>query len=535
MLRELLASFTVDGTQAEAGLRKLDAQVTKVVGAIGGLAEAFVGSALVHGMGEFIAHQIEAGSRVNDLSERLGVGVEELQAFQFAAGLAGVGAEDAAKGLQFLSKNVGEAIGGNKEAVETFAKLGVTLKGSNGEVRETGDLMPEIADAFEKMGSDAERTATAMKLFGKSGAALIPLLKGGSAEAKKMFGEFQRLGGGMSKEFVAAADKAGDEIDKLKFAMGNWRSQIAFAILPAVTRGAQKLQDWVVKLQKLTKETNLAKYSWAAMGTGAAAALFKMAAGFTKLLGLVPKGGSFWQTLLGMGELGLIIAGIGLLVLAFDDLYTWLSGGESIIGDIIDGLFGVGSSKDVIEEVSKIFSEFMTEFSAFKPIIEEFGRLFVAAFKMALPYLVAIEKDNLQRMAAALVGIIKFVRMLTEELGAGLELFGRFATGAGNVMSKLGMDSADDIKRIGSSFETTGQGLQKVVEASRATSVPTSAFLGGEVARRNGDMYQQNSIEVNVQGGKNPQETGEAVKNGVKNALDQTDLQNAYAATESGY
>jgi hypothetical protein len=93
------------------------------------------------------------------------------------------------------------------------------------------------------MGSDAERTTVAMKLFGTSGAALIPLLEGGSEGAKKMFAEFERLGGAMSKDFVAAAprsrrrDRQGQQV-----AFANWKTQISFALRAIVTRMATKLQ-----------------------------------------------------------------------------------------------------------------------------------------------------------------------------------------------------------------------------------------------------------------------------------------------------
>ena len=208
MLRELLASFNVDTGQAVQSLKHLDVGIARAKQTLGALAEAFIGSAIVHGLGEFIEGQIEAGSRVNDLSEKLGVGTEELQKFQLAAGLAGVNSESAAQALGFLNKNMGAALEGNKEAVETFAKMGVALKDGSGKVRELGDVIPEIADSFEKLESNQERTALAMKIFGKSGAALIPLLKEGSAKLVEMNRRFEELGGGMTEEFVKAADEA---------------------------------------------------------------------------------------------------------------------------------------------------------------------------------------------------------------------------------------------------------------------------------------------------------------------------------------
>jgi hypothetical protein len=125
---------------------------------------------------------------------------------------------------------------------------------------------------------------------------------------------------------------------------------------------------------------------------------------------------------------------------------------------------------------------------------------------------------------------MKLARELTDQLGAGVELSGRFAYTAGEIAGKLGFDSAESIKSLGTSFGATGVGLQNAVGASTAT-IPRAAE---ERARRIGDVNQENKITVNVQGGSNPQETGEVVKNGVKDALTEADVGDALATVIGG-
>lgn len=311
-LRELLATFNVDTGQAVSGLRQLDGKLSGAAAQLGNFAEAVLGSVSLGGMAEFITSQIDAGSAINDLSERLGVGTDELQRFQFAAGLVGVDAERAATSLQFLNKNIGEALSGNAEATKGFHDLGVAIKGPDGSVRELGDVIPEVADAFAKMGSDQERTEKAMKLFGKSGAALIPLLKGGSEGLEAMRKEFDALGGGLSKEFIEAADKTGDELDKLKFGIRGVKASIAMALLPYVQKAIALGQDWVKRIIKLTRETNVLKYITAAFGILAGASFAKAGAGFAKMFGILPQGKTGFLTLLrSMGGFGAIILLVG--------------------------------------------------------------------------------------------------------------------------------------------------------------------------------------------------------------------------------
>src|SRR5207237_10783621 len=56
-----------------------------------------------------------------------------------------------------------------------FQQLGVSIYESNGQLRGESDVMMQVADAFKKMPDGAEKAGLAMKLFGKSGADLIPL------------------------------------------------------------------------------------------------------------------------------------------------------------------------------------------------------------------------------------------------------------------------------------------------------------------------------------------------------------------------
>ena len=60
--------------------------------------------------------------------------------------------------------------------------MALTLKCGRGLARcvELRRVMMQVADAFKKMPDGAEKAGLAMKLFGKSGADLIPLLNEGA-------------------------------------------------------------------------------------------------------------------------------------------------------------------------------------------------------------------------------------------------------------------------------------------------------------------------------------------------------------------
>lgn len=538
-LRDIIASFDIDGGPAAKALKALHHDISGAKTSLADLGHKFAGFAklaaeafAIHEIGSFIKEQIEAGSVINDTAEKLGVGTDELQAFQFAAKLAGVGSEEAAKGLQFLSKNVGEAIGGNKEAIETFTKLGIHTKNTDGTVRELGDLIPEVADAFQKMGSSQERTAQAMKIFGKSGASLIPLLKGGSAEVQKLYERFQKLGGGFNKDFIEKADKAGDEIDVFKFSLRGLSSEFVVALLPTLTDWVGKLANGVGYVRKLTHETNIVT-----------AVLWSLAA----VAGVLAVE---WAVL---NFEFIAVAG---LVLIAEDLFTLFTGGKSLTGQLIDKLWGVGSAAKGVAAVKDAAASLVEVFKAAWPIVAGVGELLYALFVAALPAMKFFYKN-------AFEGTGRWLMMFIGGLKTALDLTAQLFQGLGQGVNNLGdfLDN-DALKALGTHLAKGGVNIEAAL-APAATKLnappevkvpgylnapagldPTE--LGGDfrTARRRDTgaragapkeqkITNHTKVEVNVNGGKTNEETGRVVADHVRRVYE-NDLSSGKRAMATG-
>lgn len=512
MLRELLASFDVDTSNAASKLKSIDKAIETTKFRFGGLIEAFAGASFLHGVTSFVEGQIEMGSRLTDLSERLGVSTDELQRFQFAAGLSGVGSEEAAMSLKFLNKNIGEAIGGNKEAAQTFAKLGVATKDGQGNVRQLADVIPDVADAFAKLGSDQERTALATTLFGRQGAALLPVLKGGSGELKKLNAEFTALGGGMSKEFTKAADEAGDEISKLKFGLEGLKSRIAFAILPAVTDMARKFQDWTKVLHVMLRNTNLAKEAWVAFGIAGAAATAKMAVGFAKMLGVIPSGAGFWTSLLGLAEIALVVLGVAALFLIFEDLFTFLTGGKSLIGDLMNEFLGIGTADELVQSFRSSWALLSGLFATDIGQLGELTKIFDGLGKEVVPYLVGGLADVVRIIGGIVVGLGAMVKLQMqlnnldfEGAKKTVEATAKNLFGEGGILSK----------------SNSGEAIiaAKHRAMSRADADVTETLHTGGTGGMSAAIQQSNQTNITINGVKDAQGAGQAAKSGVNDAL----------------
>jgi TP901 family phage tail tape measure protein len=351
-LRELFAVFRIEVDHKE--LKEATEHVEgfkntlKKVGNV--LAEAFA----IDQIKEFVEGQVEAGAQLKVMADRLGTDTDELQAYQLAAGEAGVSTEALTTGLRFLNRNIAEASKGGGEGAAIFRELGISLKNGDGTTRSSADVMGDLADSIAEIPDTAKKTEVAMKLLGRGGAELIPLLnRGGEAfeEARK---SMQELGGGMSKEFVEQAHEAEAANVRLEFSLKGLKSQIASALLPILGDIVKTLTHVVSGAIEFNKETNALTTAVAFFGTiGAVKALGSLKE-LMKVFGLLkPTVGETIISLLGFAAPLLLL---GLLYLIFDDLYTLMTGGESVIGDTIDDLFGIGTAAQFAKDLSEALS-----------------------------------------------------------------------------------------------------------------------------------------------------------------------------------
>jgi hypothetical protein len=112
----------------------------------------------------------KAGEEALATAELVGLSVEEFQKYRHAAGLAEVSSEEFTGSMRNLSRTVGDAIRGQGEVGKTFTKLGISLKDANGNTRDTGAILRDVADRFQKIDDPATRASLSMDLFGRGGA-----------------------------------------------------------------------------------------------------------------------------------------------------------------------------------------------------------------------------------------------------------------------------------------------------------------------------------------------------------------------------
>ena len=209
------------------------------------------------------------GDELVKTSQRMGVTVEETARLQHAANLSDTDLKGLTSTVAKLSKNMLEASMGSVEARETFYRLGINVTQSNGQLKGTSAVLLELSDRFRVMPDGPEKTALAMKAFGKSATEVLPLLNSNLREA---FDEAEKLGLVMSGTDARAAEHFNDELTKLQGAIKGVTNDIGSALIPKFDAMAHALTTIITDARQAAEAiTGLNKLEQPSVGTVAPA------------------------------------------------------------------------------------------------------------------------------------------------------------------------------------------------------------------------------------------------------------------------
>jgi lambda family phage tail tape measure protein len=235
--------ITAFANQAEAELKRFGGVATKLGGV---LAAAFSVQAIT----SFAKASIDAADQMSKMSQSAGVSVEQLSSLGHAANLADVPLESLGKSLGRLAVGMADTLKGTGEAKDAFQALGISVTTADGNLRSSDDVLKDIAERFAGMEDGAGKTALAIKIFGRSGAALIPLLNAGAAGLADMQAEAAAMGLTLSTETAQAAEQFNDNLTRMKGSLQGVANQILAETLPTLN----KLSDSMVENAKSTND-----------------------------------------------------------------------------------------------------------------------------------------------------------------------------------------------------------------------------------------------------------------------------------------
>jgi hypothetical protein len=280
------------------------------------------------------AHEIE------EMSLKTGAGIESLQGLSYAADQNEVSMEGLTRAFTFMHKNLFSVYKGTKQVSQSFAALGLTAK-------DLIDKSPEeqfmlIADKIASIKDPTARAALALKVFGRSGVSLLPMLSKGAEGLRAYQAELQRLGAVMSKEDVEVSALFYKELKKMWYVIKNGLANaIGSALIPILTSYAKKMIEVVGAATRWVKENRgvVTMAFWLGVAiTAAGAALYAFGTAviwLSKVIGAVHAALGVMRTLLTflISPIGMVTAAVVAATGAFlyftgygGQLLNWLGG-----------------------------------------------------------------------------------------------------------------------------------------------------------------------------------------------------------------
>ncbi|NBQ24883.1 MAG: hypothetical protein EBU26_11610, partial [Verrucomicrobia bacterium] len=180
-------------------------------------------------------------------SDRLGITVAQLQSLQFAASQTGTDAGELKKGFERFNKSISEASTGIGTGVRAFEMLGIQVTDTDGALKDSNQLLNEVADGFTKVKDPADKVRIAMDLFGRSGAGMVNMLQNGSEELNSIRDQFGALTVELTGEQATAVEEANDRFDALGRTFISIGHQITAVVMPALAAVATFLTVNILK------------------------------------------------------------------------------------------------------------------------------------------------------------------------------------------------------------------------------------------------------------------------------------------------
>ena len=227
-VRGKLSGLADEAKAAVSGVGALGA----AFGVLGGAAAGAISVSALKGAVDML-------DMLDDLSEKTGIATESLAALRYAGEVVGTPVEALATGVRKLSINMAAAAGGGKEQAAAFQAIGVAFKNLDGSLRNSDQVLGDIASKFASFRDGPEKAALAVELFGKSGADLIPLLNKGASGIADLRAEAERLGVVFSGDLAANAAEFNDNLRKIQLSGQAFGTTVAGQVLPTLNELAR--------------------------------------------------------------------------------------------------------------------------------------------------------------------------------------------------------------------------------------------------------------------------------------------------------
>jgi len=412
---------------------------------------------------------------VGDLAERTENAASEIDKMGYIAELTDSSINAVNTSLEALNKNAGDTAMGIGRAKKVFEEIGVEVKDANGKLKNSTDLMHEVAGAIKDMDKGQQQAVLERLGIDRT------MLKMLTTDVSALSGEYDKMMEAAGFSFDEAVKNAGELEDaqiKLKLGMTKLKQAVAASFFKPLAKSFAQFNDLLIRSMPAIIKTITPIIAivmkvadvFIFLGSVVLRGIGVIVDGLTKLnditngwAGYILAAVAAWTLLNGTflaSPIGMILALAAAIALLVDDFLVWQEGGDSLID--------WGKWKEEIDIVTGIVDAFSAnlnaKFQSFFATIDALSKLlsgdFVGAWRAAG---IAVEDFGIKSLTALtplgfLSGVVDSVMTPSPAQGAAM-------SGSGANVNQ-----------------------QTVINVNGGEPVATGRAVAGEQSRVNGDM-----------------------------------------------
>jgi len=365
VVNELVTKFSFIGSLKPQ--ESFNANLRSSIKFLGGMALAVKGATVA--IAGLVTMQSKSLEPLIKLRNETGISTQRLQQLERMAVMTGSSFEEMAGTLTGLNQKIVDA---SFNGSETFARLGINVRGVSGELKKADQVLFEVMNRFNQMGLSRQQRQFFAGQLGIDGS-MIKFLNMSTAEYKK-YNEQSARALYLTDKQLDSVDKYNRSLDLLGLNLNGIRNQIAVAVAPQLTELANRFidlidrnRDWIINgivktvdfLDRLTDA--LIRVAPFVLAIGGAFVAARVAAlGFSVVMGAL------------FSPVVLITAAIVAALLILDDLIVAFKGGKSVIRDFFQEWLGIDITpvmQKMVASVRWAMSQISQMFTANKSII----------------------------------------------------------------------------------------------------------------------------------------------------------------------
>lgn len=334
----MITKFGFEGS-AEP-LQQYNASLGKSVTLLAGMAAA-LGTAAA-GMRKFTTDTLKADDALVEMSTHTDTGIQNIREWGFIADQTQSSSATLESSIQSLSQQISQAAW---EGSENFSRLGISIRDSNGEIRNAGQVFMEVRDRFSEMNLEQAEMQHLAESIGLD-RSLVQMLKLSNEEFSSLAAQARQYGE-IQSEHKDTILEYNNAQQAMAYGMDSLKTLVAVGLAPSM----QGLSEMMSELIKDHKDLVVEGVQVLAE------ALSSILSALVRLRWLIPVIIALFVTwkiaTIGLGAvlsvvfspLYLYTAAVVALLLVVDDLIVAFKGGKSVIGAFFDEFFNVDLEK----------------------------------------------------------------------------------------------------------------------------------------------------------------------------------------------